>query len=293
MKKTFRFAGVVAMSTILAISATSCSQGGGKETNGEAKENVKAKEAEKVDVKDIFFYTPRHRAEKYQPTEEKLGFGKDILYIADSEFEGNTNIKEIWFAPKLNHILNKAFRNCTSLRQVHFQGPIAVINDNAFEGCKSLETLNVDAYTVGVEAFKGCTSLSSVRFGDNIWWIRVGAFEGCTNLKSILMAITMKKLDDGAFVGCNALEEVSIPNDFKNRMFGMLETCTKLKKVYLLSTEYYEMPKNCNPSASCTLYVPDAFLAKFKADPEWSKFGSIEPLSKSAHYTGEGFWKKK
>ncbi len=105
------------------------------------------------------------------------------------------------------------------------------------------------------------------------------------------MGITMQKIEDGAFAGCTGIEEFSIPNDFKNRMFGLIPSADKWKKVYLLSTEYYAMPKNCTPNKGCTLYVPDAFLAKFQADADWQKFGAIEPLSKSKYFTGEGFWK--
>ena len=154
-----------------------------------------------------------------------------------------------------------------------------------------MKNLNVDVYTIGVNAFKGCTSLETARFGEHIWWIRVGSFDGCSKLRSILMGITMKKLDDGAFEGCTGVEEFSIPNDFKNRMFGLIPSADKWKKIYLLSTEYYSKPKNCTPNKNCTLYVPDVFLAQFQGDAEWSQFGSIEPLSKSQYFTAEGFWK--
>ena len=249
-------------------------------------------EATETSAKDIFFYTAKHRADKYVPTEEKMGFGTTIQSINESEFEGNKSLKEVWIAPQIKHIVNKAFAGCTSLEKVHFQGDIPVINDDAFNGCTSLKNLLVDAYTIGVDAFRGCTSLETARFGEHIWWIRSGAFGDCKKLKSVLMGITMKKLDDGAFDGCTALEEFSIPNDFKNRMFGLVSaSAPKWKKVYLLSTEYYPMPKNCTPGKGCTLYVPDAFLAKFQGDADWAQFGSIEPLSKSKYFTAEGFWK--
>jgi hypothetical protein len=51
------------------------------------------------------------------------------------------------------------------------------------------------------------------------------------------------------------------------------------------------MPKNCTPNKNCTLYVPDAFIAQFKADVDWMQFGAIEPLSKSRYFTKEGFLK--
>lgn len=263
--------------------------------NKQPKETAKVvtdKQATETPAKDIFFYTMKHRADKYVPTEEKMGFGSTIQSINDSEFAGNKSIKEVWIAPQIQHIVNKAFYGCTSLEKVHFQGEIPVINDQAFEGCTALKNLRVDAYTIGVDAFKDCSSLETARFGEHIWWLRVGAFENCKKLKSVLMGIAMKKIDDGAFTGCTGLEEFSVPNDFKNRMFGLVsESAAKWKKVYLLSTEYYPVPKNCTPNANCTLYVPDAFLAQFQADAEWQKFGAIEPLSKSKYFTAEGFWK--
>ncbi len=293
MTKTFKHAGILFSCVILA-AFTSCGETkkGSQADGGTKSRTVKAEEVEKVDTKDIFFFTPKHRSEKYQPTEPKMAFTKEFEHVKEGEFEGNTNIKEIWFSQKMNHIQNNAFKGCTSLEKVHFQGPVAVINDNAFEGCTALKNLTVDAYTVGVESFKGCKSLTTAHFGEHIWWIRIGAFKDCSNLKSILLTITMKKLEDGAFEGCNAVEELTIPNDFKNRMFGMFADCKKMKKIYLLATEFYEMPKNCTPYAGCTLYVPDAFLKQYQADAEWSKFGKIEPLSKSAYYTAEGFLRK-
>ena len=248
-------------------------------------------EATETPAKDIFFYTSKHRSDKYVPTEEKMGFGSTIQSINTDEFNGNTNIKEVWVSPKIKHIAERAFAGCTSLEKIHFQGDMPVINDESFMGCSSLKNLRVDVYTIGLDAFKGCTSLETARFGEHIYWIRNGAFGGCKNLRSVLMAITMQKLEDEAFEGCTSIEEFSVPNDFKNRMFGLVPSASKWKKIYLLSTEYYAMPKNCTPNKGCTLYVPDAFLAKFQADADWQKFGSIEPLSKSKYFTAEGFLK--
>ena len=252
---------------------------------------VTDKQATETSAKDIFFYTAKHRADKYVPTEEKMGFSSQIQSINDGEFEGNTSLKEVWIAPQIQHIAIKAFSGCTSLDKVHFQGEIPVVNDQAFEGCSAMKNLLIDAYTIGVDAFKDCSSLETARFGEHIWWLRVGAFENCKKLKSVLMGIAMKKIDDGAFAGCTGIEEFTVPNDFKNRMFGMFPNPEKLRKVYLLTTEYYPLPKNCQPNKQCTLYVPDNFLKQFQADEQWCQFGSIEPMSKSQNYTAEGFLK--
>lgn len=286
MKKYTIFSAFAALCMFFALS--SCDK---KDANQDKKVTVE-KDATETSTKDIFFYTSKHRKDKYQPTEEKLGFSSQIMDVTEGEFRDNKNIKEVWVAPQIQHIANYAFAGCTSLEKVHFQGEIPVINDEAFLGCSALKNLRVDVYTIGLNTFKDCTSLETARFGEHIWYIRDGAFGNCRKLKSVLMGITMKKIDDGAFEGCTNIEEFTVPNDFKNRMFGIVaESAAKWKKVYLLSTEYYAMPKNCTPNSNCTLYVPDAFLAQFKADAGWQKFGAIEPLSKTKYFTAEGFWK--
>ena len=240
---------------------------------------------------DVFIYTSEHRHEKNQPDKAKVLISKKLGSINTDEFKGNTVMEEIWIGKQVQHIATGAFEGCTNLKKIHLEGPLPVINDGAFTGRSALEELHGDVYTVGVDGFKGCTSLKSVILGEYGYWIRVGAFDGCKNLKKLILADTMSKLEDGAFEGCSAMEELSIPNDFKNRMFGMFPNPEKLRKVYLLTTEYYPMPKNCQPNKQCTLYVPDNFLKQFQADEQWCQFGSIEPMSKSQYYSAEGFLK--
>ena len=129
---------------------------------------VTDEQATETSAKDIFFYSAKHRADKYVPTEEKMGFSSQIQSINDSEFEGNTSLKEVWIAPQIQHIAIKAFSGCTSLEKVHFQGEIPVVNDQAFEGCSAMKNLLIDAYTIGVDAFKDCSSLETARFGEHI-----------------------------------------------------------------------------------------------------------------------------
>lgn len=268
---------------------TSCDKSASTDKGQSTETKAKAK---KKSDKKVFIYTAQHRKDKYQPTEPVISFSKKLGSANEAEFEGNEYIEEVYFNDQFKHIMNRAFANCKNLREIHFAAPIPVINDEAFIGCTSLKNLICDAYTVGLSSFEGCTSLENVRFGDHMYWIRENSFAGCTNLKSILMGITLEKLDEGAFTGSNAVEEFSVPQAMKNRMFGYFAECPNVKRVYILSTEYFPVPKNCTPKADCTIYVPDAFLKQFQGDAEWSKFGKIEPLSQTKYFTPEGFWKK-
>ncbi len=269
---------------------TACS-GEKKETS--STEKVKTEKEGEIDqpTGDVFIYTGENRKSNTQPNKAKVLISKKLGSINTNEFSGNTIMEEIWIGDQVQHIANGAFEGCANLKKIHLAGPLPVINDGAFNGCSSLEELKGDVYTIGVEGFKGCTSLKSVVLGEHSYWIRVGAFYGCKNLKKIILGDTMSKLEDGAFEGCSSMEEFSIPNDFKNRMFGMFSNPEKFRKIYLLTTEFYPMPKNCQPNKQCTLYVPDNFVSQFQSDAEWSQFGNIEPMSKSKYYTAEGFIK--
>ncbi len=241
--------------------------------------------------KDVFVYTAEHRKSKYQPTEAVIGFSKKIGSVNEGEFKDNKNIREVWIGEQIKHITNGAFQGCTALEQIHFMGEMPLINDDAFTGCSSLKELNVNVGTIGLNAFDGCKSLESVKLGNKIYQIRAGAFANCTSLKQFIAPIELRNLENGAFEGCTAMEEFSIPNSLKNRMFGMFPQNDKWRKVYLLTTEYYKLPKNCTPTKECTLYVPDAFLEQFRKDADWSKFGKIEPLSSTEYFQAVGFSK--
>jgi hypothetical protein len=269
---------------------TACS-GEKKESATTEGATTEKKVADDQPTGDVFIYTGEHRKSKTQPDKAKVLISKKLGSINTDEFKENTTIEEVWIGEQVQHIAQGAFQGCTNLKKIHLAGQLPVINDGAFTGCSSLEELRGDVLTIGVDGFKDCTSLKSVVLGEHGYWIRVGAFENCKNLKKIILADTMSKLEDGAFTGCSAMEELSIPNDFKNRMFGMFPNPEKLRKVYLLTTEYYPLPKNCQPNKQCTLYVPDNFLKQFQADEQWQQFGSIEPMSKSEYYSAEGFLK--
>lgn len=288
MKVKYYLLSIAAMGMLAACS-------GEKKEGAENKDANATTEAKKSTYEeptgDVFIYTVEHRRNKTQPDKAKVLISKKLESVNEKEFSGNTTIEEVWLGPQIKHVVNNAFEGCTNLRKVHFGGPLPVVNDEAFQDCSALEEVNGDIYTIGVNTFKGCTSLKSVVLGEHTYWIRVGSFYGCKNLKKLIFADTTQKLDDGAFEGCTAMEELSIPNDFKYRMFGMFPNPEKFRKVYLLTTEFFPIPKNCKPNPQCTLYVPDMFVSQFQADEEWSKFGSIEPTSKSEYYTAEGFMK--
>lgn len=60
---------------------------------------------------------------------------------------------------------------------------------------------SASAIGIDSEAFKGCTSITSVNFGLTIKSIGSGAFEGCTGLTSIDIPKNVTSISDYAFKG--------------------------------------------------------------------------------------------
>ncbi len=237
-------------------------------------------------------YKMSERKAKKQPTEAVLTFDKSLtdakgwMALADKEFEGNTAIEQVIATYHLTNIAPYAFAGCTNLTKFQSVELVDVVNDHAFEGCTSLKEFAAETRTVGISGFEGCTSLESFRMMENPYQIREGAFRGCTSLKSIIIGQTLTQLEEGAFDGCTALEEISFPFAHRKVLFGWTAGCTALQKVYLLSTDYFAFPESGKafPCEQVTLYVPDEFLEKFKADASWKRFKEIVALSTSDYF---------
>lgn len=193
----------------------------------------------------------------------------------------------------VKHVLPRHYAGNEEITSIYAKAKVDVINDGAFQGCNKLKSIDVNSYTVGVDAFKDCVSLESAHLGESSWWLREGSFAGCPKLKSVLLGICMKKIEDGAFEGSQNVTELSVPNNMKKYFFRYFSECTNIQTLYLLVTEFYDVPHVCPITnfGQVTLYVPDALIAQFQADSKWSQCGKILPLSKSKYYNAKGNWK--
>lgn len=98
-------------------------------------------------------------------------------------------------------ITGPAFKGCTTLATVKNLDKAAAIGESAFQNT-ALTSANINAETIGKNAFKDCTSLAALTLGANVKTIGEGAFSGATGLVSLVNNASVTTIGKEAFKGC-------------------------------------------------------------------------------------------
>ncbi|MCD7728980.1 MAG: leucine-rich repeat domain-containing protein [Clostridia bacterium] len=124
---------------------------------------------------------------------------------------------------------------------------ITAIGDNAFKNCTSLTSVTIGSgvTSIGDGAFEYCTSLTSVAIPDSVTSIGDDAFFYCTSLTSIAIPDSVTYIGS-AFYGCTSLTSITIPNKVTSIGYSAFYDCTALTEIYFdatamndLSSEYF------------------------------------------------------
>ena len=110
---------------------------------------------------------------------------------------------------------------------------VTAIHPEAFRGCTSLTSvlLPEGLITIGGDAFAGCTSLSSVTLPEGLTAIEQAAFYGCTSLTSIILPEGLTTIGSSAFRGCTSLSSGIIPEGLTTIGWYAFYGCTSLTSI--------------------------------------------------------------
>ena len=109
------------------------------------------------------------------------------------------------------------------------------IGNDAFKGCSDITSITLSKYTtsIGSSAFKGCTGLTSITIPSSATTIGSSAFEGCSNLADITIQNGVKSIGSSTFYRCSSLTDITIPNSVTSIGTGAFSYCTNLASVAL------------------------------------------------------------
>ena len=101
----------------------------------------------------------------------------------------------------------------TSIKRVILGSGVVSIGKDAFRSCSSLTSVNIpeSVTKIGGDAFSGCTGLTSVNIPESVTSIS-NVFRECSSLTSILIPERVTEILNYAFDGCTSLISISSLN---------------------------------------------------------------------------------
>ena len=112
---------------------------------------------------------------------------------------------------------------------------VTSIGSNAFKECTLLSSITIpqSVTSIGEWAFALCTSLTSITLPKGITSIGQGAIGGCTALTSITLPEGLTTIDYGTFWGCTSLSSVTLPKGLTRIGNYAFKECTSLSSITL------------------------------------------------------------
>lgn len=138
------------------------------------------------------------------------------IFIGASAFSNCTMLQSVSLGNSIKNINEAVFNNTASLKTVTIPRKIGVIGAAAFSG-SGLQTVNFESnsalYKIDDGAF-AFTDLVTVSLPDSVLTIRDGAFKNCTMLESVEFGnnSAMRSIGKYAFAGTRSLSSISLPD---------------------------------------------------------------------------------
>ncbi|MED9970176.1 MAG: leucine-rich repeat protein [Ruminococcus sp.] len=117
---------------------------------------------------------------------------------------------------------------------------VTLIDDYAFFGDTVITSVSFDRADklkkIGVNAFHGCSGLSSVEIPSWLEELSFGSFQNCSSLSELTINSGITEIPDQCFYGCSMLESVAIPESVTSIGDRAFTDCSILGKIEIPGT---------------------------------------------------------
>ena len=190
-----------------------------------------------------------------------INIPETLTYLGDHAFRRCSNLQSAIVIPDaVTNSLKRTFSGCSKLTSVTIgagvpklgegafynsgithitiPGNVKSIEDEVFFECTELISVIIENGGVthiegGINsgAFRNCSKLKTIVFGNKLEHIGHSAFLNCTSLESLTFPVSLIAINDSAFKRCSALTDIKFENCAASIGESAFEHCSKLKNI--------------------------------------------------------------
>ena len=175
-------------------------------------------------------------------------YGEDISSNCTKLIRNNSYLKSVTLKDVTtisSPISSSVFAGCSGLTSftVTIKKDVTSIGDEAFKNCSGLTSITIpeSVTSIGGGAFNGCSGLTSVTIPEGVTSIGWSAFHGCSGLTSVTIPEGVTSIGGYAFAGCRGLTSINIPNCVTTIGKAAFKNCSSLGEAMAIPSNVTEI----------------------------------------------------
>ena len=216
---------------------------------------------------------------QFEESEEWVNKAKSSFKFVAKYNDGNANVIECNTSNELSSGETKpSYLSKNAMTEVYIGDCVTSIGFEAFRDCTSLSSIEIPNNVTSIDygVFRDCTSLSSIEIPNSVTSIGFEVFNNCTSLTSCTIGSGVTSIGMSTFRYCTSLTSINIPDSVIDIGSHAFYYCSSLSSITVNSTT---PPKLTNTSAlentnNCPIYVPSGSVNVYKSATNWSEYAS-------------------